>query len=102
VATSIAYIHICDRPIVKTLHYTVNITSMEAELFAIRCSINQAANSQGISKIIVITDLIHLAKRIFNSLSHPFQVHAVSILSKLRNFCTLNLNNEIKFWECPS
>ena len=75
---------------------------MEAELFAIRCSINQAANSQGISKIIIVTDLIHLAKRIFNSLSYPFQVHAVSILSKLRKFFTLNLDNEIEFWECPS
>jgi len=96
-ATSITYIYICNRPIVKTLHHTVNVTSMEAELFAIRCSINQAANSQGISKIIVVTDLIHLAKRIFNSLSHPFQVYTVSILSKLRKFFTLNLDNKIGF-----
>ena len=102
VATSITYIHICDRPIVKTLHHIVNVTSMKAELFAIRCSINQAANSQGISKIIVVTDLVHLAKRIFNSLSHPFQVHAISILSKLRKLFTLNLDNEIEFWKCPS
>ena len=102
VATFIAYIHICDRPIVKILHHTVNVTSMEAELFAIRCSINQAANSQGISKIIIVTDLIHLAKRIFNSLSHPSQVHAVSILSKLRKFFILNLDNKIEFWKCPS
>ena len=40
VATSIAHIYIYDKSVVKTLHYAVNITSMEAELFAIRCSIN--------------------------------------------------------------
>ena len=70
---------------------------MEAELFIIRCGINQVSNSQGILKIIIITDSIHSAKRIFDSLLHPFQVHTVSILSELRKFFTLNLDNEIKF-----
>jgi len=60
-ATSITHIHICNKAIVKTLHHTVNITSTEAELFAIRCGINQANNTQEISKIIVIIDLIHTA-----------------------------------------
>ena len=60
-ATSIAHIHICNKVIVKTLHHMVNITNTEAELFAIRCGINQATNTQGISKIIVIIDLIHTA-----------------------------------------
>jgi len=63
VATSIAHIHICNRPVVKTLHHTVNINSMEAKLFAIRCSINQATNSMGILKIVIITDSIHAAKK---------------------------------------
>ena len=72
VAISIAYIHIQDRPIVKTLHHTVNITSIEAELFAIRCGINQATNSHGILKIIIVTNLIHSAKRIFDSSLHLF------------------------------
>ena len=40
VATSIAHIHICDRPIIKIIHYTTNITSTEAELFAIKYGIN--------------------------------------------------------------
>ena len=39
-ATSITYIHIHNRPIVKTLHHTVNITSTEAKLFAIKYGIN--------------------------------------------------------------
>ena len=102
VATSIAHIHICTKPVVKILHHTVNITSTEAKLFAIRCGINQATTSQGIVKIIVVTNLIHSAKRIFDPLSHLFQLHAVSILSELRKFFTHNPNNSIEFWECPS
>ena len=42
VVTSITHIHVCDKPIIKTLHYTVNVMTTEAELFAIRCGINQA------------------------------------------------------------
>ena len=102
VATSIAHIHIYNKPVVKILHHTVNITSTEAKLFAIRCGINQATTSQGIVKIIVVTNLIHSAKRIFDPLSHLFQLHAVSILSELRKFFTHNPNNSIEFWECPS
>jgi len=61
VATSITHIHTCNKPVVKTIHYVVNITSIEAKLFTIRCGINQATNIQGISKIIVITDSIYSA-----------------------------------------
>jgi len=102
VATSITHIHIHDRPVIKTLHYIVNINSMEAELFAIRYSIYQATSFYKISKIVIVIDSIHSAKRIFDSLSHPFQIHAMSILCKLQNFFKLNQDNLIKFWECPS
>jgi len=40
IATSITHIHIWDRPIIKTIHHTTNITLTKAELFAIRCGIN--------------------------------------------------------------
>jgi len=83
IATSISHIHIHNKPITKTLHYAVNIMSTKAELFAIRCSINQATNSAGISKIIVVTDLIHTTRKIFNLSSHPFQSHAAIILKEL-------------------
>ena len=65
IATSIAHIHIHDRPIVKTIHHAANITSTEAELFTIRCSINQAVNLPGISRIVVITDSVHAAKNLY-------------------------------------
>ena len=35
VTTSISHIHSFDKPVVKTLHRTINITTAEAELFAI-------------------------------------------------------------------
>ena len=83
VAISIAYIHIYDKPITKTLYHAVNITSSEAELFAIRCSINQATSIMSISKIIVITNLIHAIIKIFDPLLHPLQSYAAIILKKL-------------------
>jgi len=46
VATSIAHIYIHNRPVVKTLHHAINVNSMEAELFAIRCGINQAITNK--------------------------------------------------------
>ena len=58
-AISIAYIHIYDIPVIKTLHHTVNITATEAELFAIRCGINQATSIHSISKIVIITDSLY-------------------------------------------
>jgi len=40
VATSITYIHICNKSIIKIIHYTVNVLTIEAKLFAIRYGIN--------------------------------------------------------------
>jgi len=83
IATSILHTHIADSPLIKTLHHTVFVTSTEAKLFAIRCSINQASNKKDISKIIIITNSIHAAKKIFDPSSHPFQASTVAILSNL-------------------
>ena len=94
-ATSITYIHICNKPAVKTLYYVVNITLIEAKLFSIRYGINQATNISGLSKIIVITNSIHTAKRIFDSSSHPFQIN-------LEKIFLLSTNNSTEFWECLS
>ena len=102
VATSIVHVHICDKSIVKTLHYVVNVNSIEAKLFAIRCGINQATSSSEILKIVIITDLIHATKKIFNPTSHPFQIHTSSILCKLWKFFNTHQDNLIEFWEYPS
>ena len=40
IATSILHIHIENHPLTKTVHHAAFVTSMEAELFTIRCGIN--------------------------------------------------------------
>ena len=78
------------------------VTSMEAELFAIRCGINQVYIKENVSKIIVVTNSIHAAKKIFDSKSYPYQSHTTAILSKLRRIFNTKQENSIEFWECPS
>ena len=102
IATSIAHIYIHNRFIIKTVHHATNITSTKAELFAIRCSINQATNLPGISKIIIITDSIHVIRLIFDSSIYLSQVHLAAIFKELRKFFITNNNNLIEFWKCSS
>jgi len=102
VATSITHIHVYIKSIIKMIHYAVNITSTEAKLFAIRCSINQATNLLGISKIIVIINSIHVARLIFNSSVHSSQVYLAAISKELRMFFIMSNDNSIEFWECSS
>ena len=99
---SITYIHVCNRPIIKTIYHAANITSTEAKLFAIRCGINQATNIPGISKIIIITDSIYAVRSIFDSSIHPLQVHLAAISKELRKIFSMNSNNLIEFWEYSS
>jgi len=102
VATSIMHIYTYNKPLTKTIHHTVLVTSTKAELFAIRCSINQATNSNDITKIIVVTDSIHATRKIFDPSVHPYQVQSAAILSELCNFFNCHKGNTIEFWECPS
>ena len=97
IVISISYMHIANYPLTKTVHHVVFVTSMEAELFTIRCSINQACIKENMSKVIVVTDSIHTVKKIFDSKSHPFQSHTVVILSKLWGFFNSSYNNSIEF-----
>jgi len=102
VATSIAYIHVHNNYVIKTLYYAINVTSTEAELFAIRCSINQATQMININCIIIITDLIYATKKIFDSLVHLYQIQSSTISRKLREFFRKDQHNFIEFWNCPS
>ena len=102
IAISISHVHIANQSLIKMLHHTVFITTTEVELFIIRCGINQACSKENISKIVVVTNSIHADKKIFNTMSHPYQGQAVAILSNLCQFFTKNQSNSIEFWECPS
>ena len=72
VATSIAYVYVHGSPVIKTIYHAKNIILTKAKLFVIRCGINQASYLPNIKKIVIISDSIHVAKRIFNSLVHPY------------------------------
>ena len=91
--TPIAHIHSGPNIIAKTIHHTVNITSTKAELFAIRCGINQ---------VVQVTDAIHSVRCIFDSSSHSYQLQSITIAQDLRTFFEKNTYNSIKFWDCPS
>ena len=69
IAIFISHVHICDYSLTKMVYHVVFITSTEAELFAIRSGNNQAYGKENISKIIVITNFIHISKKIFDSKS---------------------------------
>ena len=75
IATSISHMYIANGPLTKMLHHIAFITSTEAELFAIKYGINQACINENVSKIIVVTDFIYVAKKIFDLSSHSYQVH---------------------------
>ena len=94
--------HTYNRPIIKTIHHVVHVTNTEAELFAIRCGINQALNLDNVSKVIVITNSIYVARKIFKPSVHPYQVQSAAILSDLHKFFMDHENNSIEFWEYPS
>ena len=102
IATSISHIHSANQLLIKMVHHAAFIMSTEAELFAIRCGINQACIKENVSKIIIVTDSIDAAKKIFDSKLHPFQSHTVAILNELWNFFIKDHENFIEFWECSS
>lgn len=79
VAMSITYVCLGQNIVTKTIHYTVNVTSTKAELFAIRCRINQVIQVTDILYIIVITDAIHSVRYIYISLSHRYQIQFITI-----------------------
>ena len=66
IATLVSYIHRDQEIIAKFVHYIMNVTSIEAKLFTIRCGINYAIHLQDITCIIIITDAILDTKHIFN------------------------------------
>ena len=101
VATSILHIHSFNKPIVKTLHRAINITTAKVELFTICCGINQAVANHNIKHIIVITNSLHIARRIFDSSTHLYQIHSTAISLELRELFSKDSQN-YKFWDCSS
>ena len=102
VTTSIAHVHIHNSPVIKTIHHAINVTFTEAELFTIRCGLNQATQLTNIKYIIIITNSIHTAKRIFDSFIHPYQIQTLAIFKEIRKFFIRNHYCSLKFQDCSS
>jgi len=47
-------------------------------------------------------DFIHIARRIFDLTSHPYQAQSAVISRELREFFKKANSNSIDFWDCPS
>jgi len=80
VVTSISHINLHSNDIKKTIHHAINFISTEAELFAIKCRINQAVQILNVSHIMVITDAIHSVRHIFDLITHPDQIQSIAIV----------------------
>jgi len=72
VTISITHIHSYSSPIKKTLHHVINVTTTKAELFAIKCGINQAVQILNVIHIIIIINSIHLVQHIFDLTVYPY------------------------------
>ena len=92
-----------NKSLVFNLEYTaLNVTSSEAEIFAIRCGINKATTLEEINQIIVIMDSIQCAQKLFDTSNHSLQGHTIATSHCLRAFFKKNPANSIHFWDCPS
>ena len=59
-------------------------------------------NTPNVEHIIVITDSVHAAERIFDSSSHLYQTHSIAISKELQKLFKVSVNNHIDFWDCHS
>jgi len=86
ITTSITHVYSCSNLIKKTLHHTINITTTKAKLFTIRCRISQTTQLPNIFYIIIITNSIYAAWRIFDSFTHSYQLQLITIFKDLRSY----------------
>ena len=102
IVTSVSHIYRRQKVIYKSIHHAINITVIKAELFAIKYRINYVVQLQDVACIIIVTDIILAAKRIFNSSIHSYQLYSIVIFKSLKCFFKKNLNNVIAFWNCSN
>jgi len=102
VATAVAHIWL-ENSIIQCLQAnSINITSIEAELMAIRLGLILAMEEENVHNIIVITDSIAVAKKVFESKTDPLQNMFIPVTSAIDSFFRKDSRNKIQFWFCPS
>jgi len=102
VATVVAHIW-TDNSIIQHLQVnSINITSIEAKLIAIHLGLIPAMEEENVHDIIVITDSIAAAKKIFESKTDPLQNMSIPVTSAINSFFRKDDRNKIQFWFCSS
>ena len=81
---------------------SINVTSIEAKLMAICLGLILAIKEENIHNIIVITDSIAAAKKIFESKTNPLQNMFILVTLAINSFFRKDNRNKIQFWFCPS
>ena len=97
IAISVLHIRREHEIIKKTVYHVMNVMLTKAEIFAIRCSISQASQIQGITYIIVVTNAILAAKRIFDTPLYLYQLNFIVISNNSKKFFNKNLSDIIIF-----
>jgi len=102
VATAVAHIW-SENSIIQHLQVNlINITSIEAELMAIRLGLIPAIEEENVHNIIVITDSIAATKKVFESKTDPLQNMFIPVTLAIDSFFRKDGRNKIQFWFCPS
>jgi len=102
VATVVAHIW-SENSIVQRLQAnSINITSIEAELMAIRLGLIPAMEEENIHNIIIITNSIAAAKKVFESKTDSLQNMFILVTLAIDSFFRKDGRNKIQFWFCPS
>jgi len=92
-----------DNSIVQRLQVnSINVISIEAELMAVRLGLIPAMEEENIHDIIVITDSIATAKKIFEFKTDPLQNMFIPVTLAIDSFFRKDGRNKIQFWFCPS
>jgi len=102
VATAAAHIW-ADNSVIKQLCvHSLNVTSIEAELMAIRTGIIPAMEIDNIHDITVITDSITAARKILKSKVNSLQNMFIPLAAAVKTFLSKDGSNKIRFWYYPS
>jgi len=94
-----AAVHIwVNNSVIKQLQvHSINVTSIKAELMAIRTGLIPAMEIDNIHDITVITDSIAAARKILESKVDPLQNMFIPLASAVKTFLSKNGRNKIHF-----
>ena len=101
-ATAVAHIWKDNKVIAQLKAHANNITSLEAELMAIRIGLTRALEESEAQQVLVITDSLEAEKKIISAGDQHLQKSIIPIAEKIKEFLSKDRHNSIHFWYCPN